>query len=107
MEGEHVLTSELTMLPTPGHTPGHMSIAISSQGEQGLVLGDVLHNTVQIENTDWVSRADIDPDTTRVTRRNMMDRLERDGIPVAAVHLASPGFGRIVRTEGRRYWQAI
>ena len=33
--------------------------------------------------------------------------LEREGIPIAAVHLASPGFGRIVRTEGRRYWQAI
>jgi glyoxylase-like metal-dependent hydrolase (beta-lactamase superfamily II) len=107
MDGEHVLTSELTMLPTPGHTPGHMSIAVSSQGERGLVLGDVLHNTVQIENTDWVSRADIDPETTRVTRRNLMDRLESEGIPVAAVHLAAPGFGRIVRTEGRRYWQAI
>ena len=61
MEGEHQLTSELSMLPTPGHTPGHMSINITSQGERGLVLGDVLHNTVQIENTDWVSRADIDP----------------------------------------------
>ena len=107
MEGEHQLTGELSMLPTPGHTPGHMSINISSQGERGLVLGDVLHNTVQIENTDWVSRADIDPDTTRVTRRNLMDRLESEGIPVAAVHLAAPGFGRIVRTEGRRYWQAI
>ena len=107
VENEHVLTSELAMLATPGHTPTHMSIAISSQGERGLVLGDVLHNTVQIENTDWVSRADIDPETTRVTRRNLMDRLEQVGIPVASVHLSSPGFGRIVRTEGRRYWQAI
>ena len=107
MDGEHQLTGELTMLPTPGHTPGHMSILISSQGQQGLVLGDVLHNTVQIENTDWVSRADIDPEQTRITRRNLMDRLEREGLPVAAVHLAAPGFGRIVRSEGRRYWQAI
>ena len=107
MEGEYQLTSELTMIPTPGHTPGHMSIMVNSQGERGLVLGDVLHNTVQIENTDWVSRADIDPEQTRITRRDMMDRLEREGIPVAAVHLAAPGYGRIVRAEGRRYWQAI
>ena len=107
MEGEYSLTSELTMIPTPGHTPGHMSINVSSQGERGLVLGDVLHNTVQIENTDWVSRADIDPEQTRITRRDLMNRLEQEGIPVAAVHLASPGFGRIVRAEGRRYWQAI
>ena len=84
-----------------------MSLMISSQGQQGLVLGDVLHNTVQIENTDWVSRADIDPEQTRITRRDLMERLERDGIPVAAVHLASPGFGRIVRLNNRRQWQAL
>jgi glyoxylase-like metal-dependent hydrolase (beta-lactamase superfamily II) len=107
MDGEHSLTSELTTLPTPGHTPGHMSIMISSQGESGLVLGDVLHNTAQIENTDWVSRADIDPEQTKTTRRNLMELLEREGIPVAAVHLAAPGFGKIVRAEGRRFWQAI
>ena len=107
VDGERQLTGEISTLPTPGHTPGHMSLVISSQGQQGLVLGDVLHNTVQIENTDWVSRADIDPEQTRITRRNLMERLERDGIPVAAVHLASPGFGRIVRLDNRRQWQAL
>ena len=61
MEPDQQLTSEISTLATPGHTPGHMSLMISSQGENGLVLGDVLHNTAQIENTDWVSRADIDP----------------------------------------------
>ena len=107
VDGEVALTSELTTLPTPGHTPGHMSIMISSQGQQGLILGDVLHNTVQVEHTDWVSRADIDPETTRATRSALLDRLESEGITVAAVHLPSPGFGKIVRLEGRRYWQAL
>ena len=107
MEPDQQLTSEISTLATPGHTPGHMSLMISSQGENGLVLGDVLHNTAQIENTDWVSRADIDPAQTRITRRNLMDRLEREGIPVAAVHLARPGFGKIVRENGRRFWQAV
>ncbi|PKB71100.1 MAG: hypothetical protein BZY87_07170 [SAR202 cluster bacterium Io17-Chloro-G6] len=107
MEEDHRITGEISALATPGHTPGHMSLAISSQGENGLVLGDVLHNTVQIENTDWVSRADIDPVQTRITRRELMDRLEREGIPIAAVHLATPGFGKIVRDQGRRFWQAI
>ncbi len=107
MEDGHQITNEISTLATPGHTPGHMSLLISSQGEGGLVLGDVLHNTAQIENTDWVSRADIDPAQTRITRKNLMERLEREGIPVAAVHLAKPGFGRIVRENGRRFWQAI
>ncbi|CUV01966.1 Metallo-beta-lactamase family protein [hydrothermal vent metagenome] len=107
IEGEYAITSELTTLPTPGHTPGHMSIMISSQGQRGLVLGDVLHNAVQAHETDWVSRADIDPETTRITRRSLMEQLEKDGTTIAAVHLPAPGFGKIMRAEGRRYWQAL
>ena len=107
MEGEHQLTGELTTLPTPGHTPGHMSVMIASRGERGLILGDVLHNTVQVHETDWVSRADIDPEQTRITRRSLMERLERDGSTVVSVHLPRPGYGKIARMNGRRYWQPL
>ncbi len=107
MDGEQALTSELTTLPTPGHTPGHMSIMISSQGERALILGDVLHNPAQAQETDWVSRADMDPEQTRLTRRALMERLEREGTLVAAGHMPAPGFGKLVRLEGRRYWQAL
>ena len=69
--------------------------------------GDVLHNAVQAHETDWVARADIDPETTRITRRSLMEQLEKDGTTIAAVHLPAPGFGKIMRAEGRRYWQAL
>ena len=107
VDGEHALTGEVSTLPTPGHTMGHISLLISSQEEGGLVLGDALHNTAQIENTEWVSFADMDPDQTRITRRDLMERCEREGISVAAVHMAAPGFGKIVRIDGRRDWQPI
>jgi glyoxylase-like metal-dependent hydrolase (beta-lactamase superfamily II) len=107
VDGEHQLTSEVSTLPTPGHTLGHISLVISSQEEGGLVLGDALHNTAQIENTDWVSFADMDPEQTRITRRNLMEWCEREGISVAAVHMAAPGFGKIVRMDGRRNWQPL
>jgi len=107
VDGEHPLTGEVRTLPTPGHTLGHISLAISSEGAGGLVLGDALHNTAQIENTDWVSFADMDPEQTRATRRNLMEWCEREGISVAAVHMAAPGFGKIVRMDGRRNWQAF
>jgi glyoxylase-like metal-dependent hydrolase (beta-lactamase superfamily II) len=107
MHGEHVLTRDLTAVPTPGHTPGHMSILITSQGERALVLGDVAHNPAQVHETDWVSRADMDPDLTRQTRRALMEQLEREGTLVAAGHFPAPGFGRIVRLQGRRYWQGL
>jgi glyoxylase-like metal-dependent hydrolase (beta-lactamase superfamily II) len=107
MQDEHVLTSQLTAIPTPGHTPGHMSILIASQGEKALILGDVAHNPAQVHETDWVSRADMDPEQTRVTRRTLMERLEREGMVVAAGHFPAPGFGKVVRLQGRRYWQGF
>jgi glyoxylase-like metal-dependent hydrolase (beta-lactamase superfamily II) len=107
MDGERTLTRELTAIPTPGHTPGHMSILITSQGERALILGDVAHSPAQVHETDWVSRADMDPEVTRQTRRTLIERLEREGIVVAAGHFPAPGFGKIVRLEGRRYWQGF
>jgi glyoxylase-like metal-dependent hydrolase (beta-lactamase superfamily II) len=107
MHGEHAITQGLTAVPTPGHTPGHVSILITSQGERALVLGDAAHSPAQIEETDWVSRADMDPDLTRQTRRSLMERLEREQILVAAGHFEAPGFGRILRLEGRRYWKGL
>jgi glyoxylase-like metal-dependent hydrolase (beta-lactamase superfamily II) len=107
MQGEHSITRELTAIPTPGHTPGHVSILITSQGERALVLGDVAHNPAQVHETDWVSRADMDPELTRATRRALMERLEREGTVVAAGHFPAPGFGRIVRLANRRVWQVL
>jgi glyoxylase-like metal-dependent hydrolase (beta-lactamase superfamily II) len=107
MNGEHSITRELTAVPTPGHTPGHMSILVTSKGERALVLGDAAHSPVQVLEPDWVSRADMDPDLTRQTRKALLDRLEREQILVAAGHFEAPGFGRIVRLEGRRYWRGL
>jgi glyoxylase-like metal-dependent hydrolase (beta-lactamase superfamily II) len=107
MHGEHGISRELTAVPTPGHTPGHVSILVTSQGERALVLGDAAHNPTQVVEPDWVSRADMDPDLTRQTRRALMERLEREQITVAAGHFPAPGFGKIVRLEGRRYWRGL
>ena len=107
IEGEHVLTSELTTLPTPGHTPGQMSVVISSQGQSALILGDAAHHPVQVHETEWCSRVDLDPEQTRTTRRRLMERLEQDGTLLIAGHFPAPGFGNVVRLNGRRQWQVL
>ena len=107
MDGEHSLTDELTAIPTPGHTPGHMSIRVNSQGQQAIILGDAIHNQAQVQETHWVSRADMDPEQTRITRRSLMEQLEQEGMLGIIGHFPYPGFGKVVRLEGRRYWQAL
>lgn len=106
-DGEYEITSELTALPTPGHTPGHISVAIYSGGERGVILGDVAHSPAQAHHADWNPIFDIDQTQSRKTRHRLFDRLEEEGSLVSAGHFPGSGFGRFVRTEGRRVWQGI
>ena len=108
IEGEHSVTAEVTTLPTPGHTPGHMAVLVTSGGEKGVMVGDALHSKVQVQEPGWCARADIDRDRGLKSRQALLDRAESDGLLVAAGHFR-PGdqFGRVVRLEGRRYWQVV
>lgn len=106
-EGEQALTSEVTTLPTPGHTPGHTSILISSNGEKGIITGDATHTPVQTHETAWSPRADRDATLSTASRHKIMDHMEQENGLFISGHYPSPGFGRLVRLEGRRYWQAL
>jgi glyoxylase-like metal-dependent hydrolase (beta-lactamase superfamily II) len=71
---DHRLTDEITLIPTPGHSPGHMSIHIQSDGHEGLLTGDVAHHPCQMAHLDWSSTADSDPKASAVTRRELFSR---------------------------------
>ncbi|MFY9958204.1 MBL fold metallo-hydrolase [Bradyrhizobium sp.] len=71
---DHKLCEEITMIPTPGHSPGHMSIHIRSDSEEGLLTGDVAHHPCQMAHLDWASTADSDPAQSTATRRNLFSR---------------------------------
>jgi len=68
------LADEITMIPTAGHSPGHMSIHIKSDGEEGLLTGDVAHHPCQMAHLDWSSTADSDPKQSVVARRELFSR---------------------------------
>ena len=107
VEGEHSVTPELTLVPTPGHTPGHQSLLVTSGGERALILGDVANHPAQVEEVEWSPIFDGDAEAAAHTRRGVMERLEQGGDLVAAGHFPHPGFGHIVRLEGRRIFRAL
>ena len=98
LSGEHSITSEITAILTPGHTPGSMSLAIDSGGEKALVMGDVFHGPPQVSEPSWVFAFDADPDTAVQSRSRMLDRAEAENAIMAICH--STGFGRVVSQEG-------
>ncbi len=107
VEDEYQITGELTTMMTPGHTAGHTSVVISSAGEKGFILGDVANNPIQITHSQWTPIFDMNPAMARRTRRAVLDKLEREGHLVSAGHFPDPGFGHIVKVNGRRYWRGV
>ncbi len=105
LDGERALTTEVTVIPTPGHMPGSMSLVVVSQGQRAFILGDVFHGPAQVTEPDWVFSFDMDAALAVRTRIDMLDRAESEGAAMAICHHS--GFGKVVRTGGRRYWQGL
>lgn len=63
------LTSHVSLAPTPGHTPGHVSVLIESGGERAVITGDLSHMVCQATHPEWGSSFDVDPAGAEATRR--------------------------------------
>lgn len=107
MEGETALSSSLTAVPTPGHTPGHTSFVVASGGEKLFILGDLAHHPVILNEPEWVQRFDQDPEQNIAVRKRIFAKLEEEQTLVAAGHFQYPGVGRIARVDGRRTWKPL
>ncbi len=91
----------LSFVDTPGHTPGHASVLLSSGSSQLLIGGDALSNAVvSFEKPDWVWGADFDPAKGIATRKALLERLANDRTPLLGYHLPWPGLGRVERKDG-------
>jgi len=96
VETDHRLTSEVSLIPTPGHTPGHVSVLVESGGERAVITGDLFHHPSQFARPTWPDIADVDTVDAARTRQTFMERFS-EGTLVLGTHFASPTGGRIVR----------
>lgn len=106
-DGAKALFPGISLLPTPGHTPGHTSVLIESDDQCACFLGDVCHHPLHFSHPDWVSSFDTHPDITPRTRAWLFElAVERDALLVCP-HVPAPGLGRL-RRDGNGYsWQAL
>ena len=93
----------MTTFDTAGHTPGHISVHISSGSEEMLLTGDVVVDSeVSFLHPEWPFGFDIDMPMGTKTRMAFLDRAAADKTLVSSYHLPFPGFGHVVR-EGSAY----
>lgn len=99
VEFGHRITEQVVLEPTPGHSPGHQSVHITSGGAEALITGDVMHHPVQACEPDWGSNFDSDVAAARAMRREVLARYAGTDVLVIGTHFAGPGAGHIV-TDG-------
>ncbi len=96
VETDHRITPELRLEPSPGHTPGHVSVAIEAQRKHALITGDATHHPVQWAETEWKMLADTDTAQASATRRRLRADATRRAALVIGTHYAPPCAGHVV-----------
>lgn len=93
---DHALDDEVWLVPTPGHTPGHVSIHLASKGQNAVMMGDVMHSPVQCAEPGWHAVSDEDPVLARATRRHFLNQHAETDTLILTAHFPSPSVGHVV-----------
>ena len=97
VEWDHRICPEIRLTPSTGHTPGHASVLIRSNGKQAMITGDIAHHPCQMAHPEWSSTADYDPAAAEVTRLRIFGELAGEPTLMIGTHFAGPTAGRVVR----------
>jgi glyoxylase-like metal-dependent hydrolase (beta-lactamase superfamily II) len=106
VEDGHEVTDEVWLEPSRGHTEGHMSVVIRSQGEEAVITGDLMHHPMQIAYPERGCHFDFDYNEALATRRRFVERHADQPVLVLGTHFASPSSGYVVR-DGDRWRFAV
>jgi len=100
VETDHRITDEVWLESTPGHTPGHVAVRISSRDRHALITGDLTHHPVQWAEPQWRMPADVDGDAAVETRRRLIEEHADTPMLIIGTHYAEPCAGSLVREGG-------
>ena len=96
------INDEVRLEPTAGHTPGHVSVHITSAGEEAVITGDMIHHPCQIAHPKWSTTADTDQDWAASTREAFLERYADRPVLIIGTHFAGPTAGHL-RRDGDSY----
>jgi len=97
----------ITIVPTPGHTPGHIGLELSSEGDHFFFLADAVLHPIHVQYPNWTSKVDMDLEEVVKTRHSILERVAAQKALVLFYHFDFPALG-YVRQEGKKWhWQPL
>ncbi len=101
VQGEVEIIPGITLMPTPGHTPGHQSVRLDSGGETALFLADLVPTAAHLP-LPWIMGYDVEPLVTLETKRRILKSAAEQDWLVVFEHDAETPWGRVVH-DGKAY----
>lgn len=80
------------LLPAPGHTPGHLVVAVTSGHDGALYLGDAILDEANFPHPGWVSVVEWNPSMAVATRTALIDKAIAEYWLLIGFHLAARGY---------------
>jgi len=105
VDRETEIVPGIQAVAAPGHTPGHMAVAISSGSQQLFYISDAAIHPIQLQHPHWYSVVDFAPDQVVSTRRRLLDRCAAEKALVLGFHFPFPGLGHVIPEEDGWRWQ--
>jgi glyoxylase-like metal-dependent hydrolase (beta-lactamase superfamily II) len=107
IERETEIVPGIRAVAAPGHTPGHMAVAVASSGEQLLYISDAALHIIHLEQPSWYAAVDVAPEQAMASRRRLAERAVTERALVHAFHFPYPGLGHIVQQGDAWQWRPI
>lgn len=108
VEGEMEIVPGIHTIPAPGHTPGHMVVAVVSGDQQLFYIGDTVLYPLHLEHPDWLPIYDILPDSASTSKYSIFDRAaDLHGLVVGQHFPPFPSLGHVIKVENGWHWQPI
>lgn len=90
----------IRILECAGHTPGHSTWLIESEGQKMIIWGDLAHvPEIQVAKPEISMSFDYDPDLAAKNRTALLNWIYEKDLLVAGMHIHFPGFGYLVRKD--------
>lgn len=93
---DFAITNEVSLIPTPGHTPGHVSILIKSKGKQAIITGDITHHPCQIAKPEWET-IDTNKKQANKSRKALLEQFADTHTLFIDTHFSYPTAGYLKR----------
>jgi glyoxylase-like metal-dependent hydrolase (beta-lactamase superfamily II) len=96
------ITDEVSLIPTPGHTPGHVSVLIRSRGAEAVITGDLMHHPIQLAVPATHGNFDMDKEQGARTRVEFIERFADQPTLIIGSHFSDPTAGHVI-SDGKSW----